>query len=365
MPWIASAQMVFMALLSLANTSWAADPIVLLMTSPREAELKNIRMLRKQGLLQIDKLQLVGIYHSQEEDQYQSAQKYISTKKLTWISLRQVHCSLSPQQVFRKNDCTDAYRALWRKSDGIIFTGGADIPPKLYGQASSLLTAVNDPARHWFEISLLVHLLRGDPSNQMDAFLTARPHYLVLGLCLGMQTMNVALGGTLIQDIPSQIYKRESLEDYAKLSSHQIHRNPVAQLDPHDDVGWGILHRIRLLEHPLAERFGKGEKEVQVLSLHHQAVGRLGKDLLVWARSLDGKVTEGVAHRSYQAVVGVQFHPEKRVLLDRKMVYRLMRGAQIQNHIAHAFAKDVVTQRFQQRFWAWFSESLRISSQHK
>lgn len=350
--------------LLLPGRAWAGandDETVLLLTSPRVGELKNIENLAARGWLTGSNLKVIGIYHAAEWTDYGSAQRWLQKHGRRWIALEAIDCDLSADRVAGKNDCTQAFDALFAKADGIIFTGGPDIPPSLYGEKTRLTTVISDPPRHWFEISLLRHLLVGDPKAGRKPLLDGRPEFLVLGLCLGMQTLNVATGGTLWQDIPSQIYRLNTLEAYGKLPADKRHRSVDAQLAPADEVGWGHLHKVRFKPHRLSKILAPDAKPIATFSLHHQAVHKIGRGLTVWATSTDGKVVEALAHRKYPAVFGVQFHPEKRILTNPSLAYRASPGAEPKNHIAAKMAKDERAMALLKRFWSLVSDLLATS----
>ena len=127
-----------------------------------------------------------------------------------------------------------------------------------------------------------------------------------------MQAMNVATGGTLHQDVLTDIYGITTYEDAAALDPQQLHRSVEYYLHPAPGLRPGVWHPVRFtLASPWLSAMGMPAKTViSLLSVHHQAVDRLGKDLEVMATSGDGKVVEGVQHRRFPNVLGVQFHPE-------------------------------------------------------
>ncbi len=332
---------------------------VLLLTSPRKQELLNMKLLVKRGLLKVDGLKLIGIYHSDEYTDYSHAYKWLRNHNPGWMEIRRIKCRLEPDKVIKSNDCSRKFKELFDESDGVIFTGGPDIPPSLYGKKTDLATVIEDPPRHRFEISFLHHLLVGDPKSHTEAFMKKKPYYLVLGICLGMQSMNVAMGGTLIQDIPSEVYGIKNLEQAKSMPADKMHRSISAQLDPAPNVGWGVIHPIKILADKL---FSQGFKEVKVLSLHHQAIGELAKGLDVWARSKDGKIIEAVSHHDFHHVYGVQFHPEKRVLYDPLRTYLPHANAHGRNFVTDTMKKDHDATEFLKRFWGLISHCLIKSS---
>lgn len=162
--------------------------------------------------------------------------------------------------------------------DCLIMTGGEDIDPSYYGEKpSKYLGSVNAP-RDTADVLIL------------DRAIERR--IPILCVCRGMQILNVVLGGTLVQDIPSEV------------SDALIHRDPYLKEF--------VTHQISVSEGSItASLIGAGS--VTVNSWHHQAVEKLGHDLVVTASSSDG-IVEAIEMTDRPYVVGVQFHPER--LLD-------------------------------------------------
>ncbi|HVA18633.1 MAG TPA: gamma-glutamyl-gamma-aminobutyrate hydrolase family protein [Solirubrobacteraceae bacterium] len=163
--------------------------------------------------------------------------------------------------------------------DGLVLTGGADIDPAFYGQQAHAETVDTVPERDAFEIALTRAAIERD-----------KP---VLGICRGMQLINVARGGTLLQHLP---------EHYG----HGEHRRAIGSFD-------GADHDVRLIEGTLAAR-AAGETGHATKSHHHQGIDRLGEGLLISGRSALDDLPEaiewedGPSHRRF--VLGVQWHPE-------------------------------------------------------
>ncbi len=161
--------------------------------------------------------------------------------------------------------------------DGVLLTGGSDIDPALFGEPRHAAVAEADihRDRDVFEIALAQAAVARDLP--------------LLAICRGIQVLNVALGGTLVQDIPSQV------------KGHREH-DPGGERHGHaHDVAVAAGTR-------LYEMLGK-RPQVPVNSFHHQAIARLGTGLVVSARAADS-VIEGVERPDRRFVVGVQWHPE-------------------------------------------------------
>ena len=157
--------------------------------------------------------------------------------------------------------------------DALVLSGGEDVSPFLFNEEPHKNLGEVVPDRDVFDLELV---------KQMIA--AGKP---VLGICRGEQVLNVALGGSLYQDIPSQVQG-------AIQHSQKAPRN------------YGS-HSIRIVEQSLLHKLLK-TKEIKVNSFHHQAVKKLGKGLKVTATAPDG-VVEAVELEGVP-VLGVQFHPE-------------------------------------------------------
>lgn len=166
---------------------------------------------------------------------------------------------------------TAAYVAIL---DGLVLSGGAfDVPPALYGEEAR--PACGPTIRERTESEL--RLLRGALANRTP----------VLGVCGGMQLFNVAMGGTLHQDLPAELGIR-------------IHQQGPPKDVPSHDVEIGAATGLAALA---------GAGRLRVNSTHHQAVKAVGPGLLVTARALDG-VIEAIELPGHPFAIGVQWHPE-------------------------------------------------------
>lgn len=156
--------------------------------------------------------------------------------------------------------------AIAERLDGLLMTGGTDISPERYGSTAHDALLVTVPERDAFEVAVLD-----------AAYARELP---TLGICRGLQLINVHAGGTLHQHVPEHAFVDGPADDL----THEV------LIDADSTVG---------------DLYGESHK---VNSLHHQAVDRLGDDLRVVGRSHDGGV-EALEHRSLP-VVAVQWHPE-------------------------------------------------------
>lgn len=158
--------------------------------------------------------------------------------------------------------------------DGLLLTGGADIQPKLYGEEPIAELGPTQPIRDELEYRLLDKALEEDMP--------------LLGVCRGSQILNVFLGGTLYQDLNTQL---------PNSANH-------AMEPPYESV----CHKV-VLEKGEPLQVLLGIDELPVNSIHHQAVRRIAPTLVPLAHSLDG-VVEGIWMPGKRFVWGVQWHPE-------------------------------------------------------
>ena len=168
----------------------------------------------------------------------------------------------------------ETIRAYAEAFDGYLFTGGGDVDPAYYGAARHPLCGEAEPGRDEFELALLRELIARD-----------RP---VFGICRGIQIMNVALGGSLYQDIAEQMSQTLRHPQYQK-PAEKVH---IVQVDQAS-----ALYRLT------------GMSELGVNSRHHQGIKRLGAGLSVSAVAPDGLV-EGIELPEHPFAIGIQWHPE-------------------------------------------------------
>lgn len=159
--------------------------------------------------------------------------------------------------------------------DGFIFAGGADVEPERYGEEKREVCGATTPYRD--EVELLAF---------PKIFASGKP---IIGICRGCQLINVALGGTLYQDLPSE------------LGTGERHRDP--------DRSKTARHSVRLTkESRLCAELGR--ERIETNSIHHQAIKRLGDGLVADAFADDG-VIEGAVHSSHPYLCIYQWHPER------------------------------------------------------
>jgi len=325
---------------------------------PTVDNIENILELIQQKVIDIPDLEMVGVYYDKEAYDYKKSEKYLKEHQIAHYSLMKIVGTLNVQNIYRENECTPAFKKIVTEADAILFFGGPDIQPAIYGEKQHLLTEVTDPNRHLMETSLFFHLIGGSRNPAFKPLLLQKPGLIVRGFCLGMQTMNVAAGGTLIQDIPVEIYHVSTAEGMLSIDEKNRHHNYQSQLNPGCDVSWGLLHPIKIASkgyiHDLSQNL-----EVQqpyVLSSHHQAAGKLGANLEVIATSVDGLIVEGLQHKIFKEVVGVQFHPEQSSLY--------LPGSRFTNTPGNDYSpnEQLIKEKsleFHLRYWKDFSEKVK------
>ena len=165
-----------------------------------------------------------------------------------------------------------------RTFDGVLLAGGGDVLPSIYGETAHPTFGAAEPGRDEYEIEL--------------ATLARDADLPLFAICRGIQVLNVARGGTLIQDIPSEVTHAES---------HDVREPRVAIAHPVWVTSGSLLERL------MRERVD--DESVPVNSRHHQAIKRLGAGLVVSGTAPDG-VVEAVEDPSQRFCLGVQWHPE-------------------------------------------------------
>lgn len=170
-------------------------------------------------------------------------------------------------------DDVEALHQIVSGLDGLVLTGGEDISPLYYGEQNHPnLGEVND-VRDVYDLTL--------------AKLAIEHNVPILGICRGLQLINVAMGGTLYQDLPSQ---------YSQQINHR------------QESGKILAHRVNIMPNTLAYRLFNADT-IRVNSLHHQAIKNLAPGLKITGKADDG-VVEIVEAFPTRPILAVQFHPE-------------------------------------------------------
>jgi putative glutamine amidotransferase len=175
----------------------------------------------------------------------------------------------------------------------------------------------------------------------------------------------VGTGGTLIQDIPSELYGKAYVEDVIAQGPEQWHNNPYRRLHPLDKLMSYNFHTLQINgEGKLMKDLGfKATDHPRVLSSHHQALGLPGKGWITTATSRDGKVVEAIEHRVFPNVMGVQFHPEQYLLWDTAPRFRQQPAEPLTSYNA-ILAGTPRSLEFNKAIWQWFGTKLQESRGH-
>lgn len=169
-------------------------------------------------------------------------------------------------------------RSIYDRLDGVIVTGGGDMAPSSYGAEPSVFTVEVDPDRDEIETQLVRWAVEDD-----------KP---LLGICRGHQVLNVAMGGTLIQDVREEV------------------PGSLRHDGPNDDWFLRFPHEVQVERgSKLFKAMGLTSERLPVNSMHHQAVGQVAPGLCAVAHADDG-IIEGLEHPDRRFIVSVQWHPE-------------------------------------------------------
>jgi putative glutamine amidotransferase len=163
-----------------------------------------------------------------------------------------------------------------RELDGLVLQGGSDVSPTSYGETPLRPEWNGDKIRDEYEIELTHEFM-----------LEKKP---VLGICRGAQLINVAMGGTLYQDIPTQ--------------------RPDAQVHRNGELYDQTFHEVDFVPNSGLANLYPGTTTARIVTLHHQAAKDLGKNLTVEAWSTGDKIAEALRWQGDSYVFGVQWHPE-------------------------------------------------------
>ncbi|MGD9346341.1 MAG: gamma-glutamyl-gamma-aminobutyrate hydrolase family protein, partial [Candidatus Aminicenantes bacterium] len=305
-----------------------------------------------------ENLVIVGVLHERQMTDFEKSKALVEKNNLDWIKFHTVKGEIDVHSLFQKNGMTAEFKIIFEKSDGIIFFGGADIPPYVYDEKTSLLTSIGTPYRHFLEISFIFHLFGGFQDQRFIGLMESAPKFPVLCICLGAQSLNVGTGGTLVQDIPSEIYDQNFIEDIIHSEKHNWHRNPYAKIHPELELYPYILHPIVLLDGCKFTSdlgFHKDDRPF-VITAHHQALGKLGKGIKINATSLDGRVIEGIEHETYPNVLGVQFHPDFPELWNTDFTFKWMPQDEEKVSFLSQLKKNPPSLEFNKKIWVWFCE---------
>lgn len=168
--------------------------------------------------------------------------------------------------------------------DGVLIVGGADVDPKFYGEKRHEKIGYTNELDDIYHIAMINEIERRDLP--------------FVGICRGYQVFNVAMGGSLYQDVPTQ------------LNMDNVHEQKEPKSTP--------THYVRTVKGTKLQDL-IGEKAF-VNSFHHQAIKSVGTKLQVSAYSVEDDIIEAVEHKNARFMVGVQWHPEQLVKQDQSMM---------------------------------------------
>ena len=170
--------------------------------------------------------------------------------------------------VFILPDTINDYDAVAELFDGLIVTGGYDVNPTLYHRENTLSSGINDV----------------EDANDIQLILSfEKNNKPILGICRGLQIINVAFGGSLIQDIPSE---------YSNTINHNSREDG---------------HTITFIDNSILNKIMNGYSHVN--SFHHQAIDKIANGFVISAQSSDG-IIEGIEKDN---ILAVQWHPERMI----------------------------------------------------
>jgi len=221
--------------------------------------------------------------------------QYLEQSVANWIMSGDVLAFMIPEMSLASPHTPRALKAKHDVDalDGLLLQGGADMSPKSYGETPINPLWSCDEVRDAYEIELFHEFVtQGKP---------------VFGICRGHQVINVALGGSLYQDIATQAPDMGSHRDESKYDNH--------------------FHDLRILPNTWLSRLYPQVQVARINTIHHQAVKRLGEGLVVEAMSEPDGIVEALRWEGHSFVVGVQWHPEfmdpkDPALLDTKPLLR-------------------------------------------
>ncbi len=200
-----------------------------------------------------------------------SYNKFLDAIRRTGAEAVEIPLNLPKNDLAQLIECLDAY---------VLSGGPADVDPQLYHAARHEKSAPSDAAREQTDFAILGH-----------AFAEHKP---VLGICYGVQSLNVFLGGSLLQDIATE---------YKTTIEHTWRNRASGTPEPH--------HTARIERNSRLAELGGGATETEINSSHHQALLEPAKGLRVTAHAPDGIIEAVEWTGSSDWVTGVQWHPER------------------------------------------------------
>ena len=320
---------------------------------PSVKNLEKLSYLIDHKIIDSVELEIVGIFHITQKTELDLAKKYLKKHSFRKFSFKLIENNIPLDSLFTKNKASAEFTEIFKSTDGMIFFGGPDIPPATYGEKAFITCDIYSNERTW-ELSFIHHLIGGIQNEKTTPLLNQRPDYLIFGICLGMQEMNVASGGTMYQDIPFQIYDKKSFEEILEMPIEQQHKNYLEKLDSkYKDKTYGTFHSIVIPTKSFLS-FDSTIIHPNIACIHHQCIKLLGEHFIVSATSSDTKIIEAIENVKFKNVYGVQFHPEISNLFDEDFKYPISKN--------DTYQLDETSRKFHHLIWKDFSNRLRLQT---
>lgn len=225
----------------------------------------------------------------------------VNVQKPTELRVARTYCtaieSVGCVPVFLPPMSDSSLKPALSRMKGVVLIGGRDYSPSNYGDDVSTLIAELHPDRQDFDQRLARHALAADLP--------------ILGICGGMQLLNIVLGGTLYQDIPSQ-YPVQTV----------LHRSRESEA--------AARHPVKLVRNSKLAKAYRRLTIPEVVSSHHQCFKRLGKGVEIVGTSTDG-LPEAFELAGKSFVIGVQWHPERDLAANMRLFRAFARQARMRN----------------------------------
>jgi len=342
-----------------APEGFTQEKTQVVLVNPSLGDVRSFIYFVENDILTVPDIELDCVFYSRARTDLSRLDTFLKQNDYPFVHIWKFEGNLNPDDLFRKNSFSNDFYKLFQRTNGVVFFGGPDVPPEIFGQKTGLLTNITTPHRHYFELSLIFHLLGGSQDDSFKPYMEENPDYAVIGFCLGMQTINIATGGTLYQDIPADVYKLKYVEDVIALGKDRHHKNPWRELYPRSGLMGINFHRIKCNGiYPFTDDYLLSDnKNPVILSSHHQAVKDPGKGFKVAGTSMDGKVIEVIVHSEYKNVIGVQFHPESRSLYQTNGT----RDSKVTPDDTEAFTNNEILRKenslsFHKKLWKHFGK---------
>ncbi len=329
----------------------------ILLFHPTVRNVQTILSLSDSGIFPVpEDFHIIGVYHKNSAYNYSQTTVLLEEKKICNVSLVEISDTLYPENIFKPNSAGKIFTKLFEQSAGAIFFGGPDIPPVCYGEKTNLLTEISDPYRHYLELSFIFYMLGGYQFENFTPLLYNRPNYAILGICLGMQSINIATGGTLVQDIPTEIYHTFTSEEVLLLNPDLRHRNYFVHNDPDPLLLQGHFHQLKYANGSvLANINSPFGHSPYIWSSHHQCIRNTGKHICTVAFSTDSLIIEAIQHDFFPNVLGVQFHPEINAIFNDSIKLKLTPKQSELKSYSEMFP-DSLGSNFHKNFWKYISD---------